>query len=1161
MYKKILVKIFLVCLLMMVIYAASGITVSANPITEVDLASDTAWTLSIDETYSYRQIKVPGGGWDSEEQSPRISRSAVSDHVWYKRDITIPNNSPTQVTKILFGAVNYSAEIYIGSTLVASHVGVMTPFEADLTNYVTPGQTYTLYVKAYHATHWSDGSGYWKIPASFNYPNRAGGDVYNALGISRYVKLATYPQVYIKDVFVRPSVTNNNLYYDVWIDNHSSSSKTITLKGNLTPWNTGDSWPYPAISDTNVTVPANTVQKVTVGPITWGLGSTSYWWPNIPFSETYQAKLHNLNLTVMQGVTTMDTKTQRFGFRECTEGPYYYLINGVRVNHISDGTTETQIWNDMYSRIAGWLPPTGPNTGCPETLKKYMRLGINTNRMCLSMPTEYIMNTADELGFMFVNESTIDGNNQGGSAIQSYQEQAVKDLAIACRNHPSSIRYSLSNEYGARTYLIDAIVTEDNTKPLVFETNSYSQSTRINSGSYHAYATCHYTDYPKPSTSIFMMGEYAWGGADTGTYECISYKAKDMRRNDIAYMAGWSWLNYWPNFIEGVNHDKHNWAQDNHADRVDGVDGWNSPVINFTQRSFNPYLVMDNDMEDANQSYSPTWPDNVPSYSKGAAISRSIEVFNGGLSGNTMSVDWEARLGSASGSIYASGSTGSFTLEPGFHTTKTISFTAPSLDTNLFIIYKSKKGGNVLYTEDRVYCRIGTPQPLEIIIPNGAKNFFYNLYTGTRNNFTGTVGYEFTPSQDITISALGRAVSSTMNNSHSVKIWKVSDQSVVASTTVTPSSSADSAGYKYELLGSPVTLASGTTYRIASYETSGGDYWMDLATISNHNSAVTISSAVWVSGNAYPSSTAGTTNQGYVPVTFYIGGATPTGSWTTVDETNPSVTYGGTWLNWNDSNLYGGTCKYVDATNDYVQFAFTGTGVKWISSKQNNLGKADVYIDGVLDASGIDCYNSTTLYQQELYTKTGLSNGSHTIKVVVTGQKNTGSSGTNLIADAFKYMTESSGSSNFLNQLYTGSRNNFTGTVGYEFTPSQNITVTGLGRAVSTSMNNSHSVKIWRVSDQSVVAGVTVTTSSATDSLGYKYETLGSPVTLVSGTAYRIGSYETSGGDMWMDIGTISNHSSIAAINMGVWAYGDVYPSDSFGSSNQGYVPVTFYSN
>ena len=82
---------------------------------------------------------------------------------------------------------------------------------------------------------------------------------------------------------------------------------------------------------------------------------------------------------------------------------------------------------------------------------------------------------------------------------------------------------------------------------------------------------------------------------------------------------------------------------------------------------------------------------------------------------------------------------------------------------------------------------------------------------------------------------------------------------------------------------------------------------------------------------------------------------------------------------------------------------------------------------------------------------------------------------------------------NFLTASYTGTRNNCTQAVGYEFVPTQNITLTALGRSVSGSMTQNHPIRIWQVSDQTIVAMVTVTPSSAIDTLGYKYVALDHP--------------------------------------------------------------------
>jgi uncharacterized protein len=349
-----------------------------------------------------------------------------------------------------------------------------------------------------------------------------------------------------------------------------------------------------------------------------------------------------------------------------------------------------------------------------------------------------------------------------------------------------------------------------------------------------------------------------------------------------------------------------------------------------------------------------------------------------------------------------------------------------------------------------------TPTPTPTPTPtSNLTNFFNQSYTGSRNSYTGTVGFEFVPSQNLTVTALGRSVSGTMNNSHTIRIWKVADQSVVANVTVTSASSRDANGYAYATLGSGVTLTSGTSYRIASNETSGGDAWRDLADISNHGSTASITYGVYGDGGNYPDKNWGSSNQGYVPVTFFTGAAGPTATPTLTPTPTPTPTSGP-----------------------------TSTATPTPSSALNN----------------------------------------------------------------------------FFNQGYSGSRNNYSGSVGYKFTATRNITVNALGRSVSMSMTNSHTVTIWKESDQSVVASVTVTSSSPQDGYGYKYQTLGSSVILTAGTAYRIASSETSGGDKWMDLGSISNHNTFADINCGV--YNDVggYPGFTYGTTNQGYVPVTFYT-
>lgn len=285
-----------------------------------------------------------------------------------------------------------------------------------------------------------------------------------------------------------------------------------------------------------------------------------------------------------------------------------------------------------------------------------------------------------------------------------------------------------------------------------------------------------------------------------------------------------------------------------------------------------------------------------------------------------------------------------------------------------------------------------------------------------------------------------------------------------------------------------------------------------------------------------------------------------------INDNDPNIAYTGFTYITNDTkyNLIQNDFHQSNTAGDYVEFSFTGTSIAWIGMKNFDHGYADVYIDNVKDAT-VDTYaetgNETIIlprYKQVLYQKTGLSAGSHTIKIVVTNEKNPESSGIYQDVDAFRVATESVLGTNFFNQSYTGSRNDITVNAGYEFTPTQDINVTGLGRSVNGTMVHDHDIMIWKVSDASLVAQTRVTPASPSDALGNKMERLAAPVPLEANTAYRIVSTEIRGGDPWMDLASVNNHQSVAAVTRGVSGSVGAYPNLNWGTAEQGYGSATF---
>jgi hypothetical protein len=123
--------------------------------------------------------------------------------------------------------------------------------------------------------------------------------------------------------------------------------------------------------------------------------------------------------------------------------------------------------------------------------------------------------------------------------------------------------------------------------------------------------------------------------------------------------------------------------------------------------------------------------------------------------------------------------------------------------------------------------------------------------------------------------------------------------------------------------------------------------------------------------------------------------------WTHVDDKDARVTYTGTWRSWNDTKDFHGSERYTTRAGDSAELMFTGTGVQYVSMKQPNMGKVDVYLDGTLVQADIDAYAPSVTKQVALFRKTDLPAGPHTMKIVCKGTKNPASSNTVCALDAF----------------------------------------------------------------------------------------------------------------------------------------------------------------
>ena len=158
---------------------------------------------------------------------------------------------------------------------------------------------------------------------------------------------------------------------------------------------------------------------------------------------------------------------------------------------------------------------------------------------------------------------------------------------------------------------------------------------------------------------------------------------------------------------------------------------------------------------------------------------------------------------------------------------------------------------------------------------------------------------------------------------------------------------------------------------------------------------------------------------------------------------------------------------------------------------------------------------------------------------------------------------------NVINELYTGTRDDFTGRVGFSFRAEQDFSINALGRAVNPDYNGgvlqtSHIIELFEISTATLLATATVDGTCQKDSLGYAFKSLAVPVNIISGQEYVIFSNETAGsGDRWRDLSAMSNYQTdyISILGGEFYSYGVGHPMPPLGQQGGpegAYVPPAF---
>ena len=199
--------------------------------------------LPLDGDWEFQRVteltEPPTGGEWSACKVPGYLAGTDYQCVWLRRSFTIPSAMRGQRIKLHFGGVKYNSRIYVNGQHVGGCFGGYEAFDIDVTSAVQLDQPNTLVVGCHD---WTGvfAPGRVKFPADTAWDATRGvpadkilspvGGLYGLFGIWDEVLLWAHPAVYVKDVFVEPSVRRHELVIDYSLANESDCDVRTTLR-------------------------------------------------------------------------------------------------------------------------------------------------------------------------------------------------------------------------------------------------------------------------------------------------------------------------------------------------------------------------------------------------------------------------------------------------------------------------------------------------------------------------------------------------------------------------------------------------------------------------------------------------------------------------------------------------------------------------------------------------------------------------------------------------------------------------------------------------------------------------------------------------------------------------------------------------------------------